>query len=74
MKKLLLLVQAKAGKAPDMGDNKKFCDGIRDLVDRRFQKFNDGFTRLQQDIEDALNTNGVKIVGCNIYLDESLTV
>ena len=73
MKKLLLLVQAKAGNAPDMGDNKKFCDGIRDLVHQRFQKFNDGFARLQQDVEDALNANGVKIVGCNIYLDESLS-
>ncbi|WP_293339010.1 AIPR family protein [Microcoleus sp. CAWBG58] len=73
MKNLLLLVQAKAGNAPNMGDNKKFCDGIRDLVHERFQKFNDGFTRLQQDVEDALNTNGVKIVGCNIYLDESLS-
>ncbi|MEG4534482.1 AIPR family protein [Microcoleus sp. D2_18a_D3] len=73
MKKLLLLVQAKAGNAPNMGDNKKFCDGIRDLVHQRFQKFNDGLARLQQDVEDALNTNGVKIVGCNIYLDESLS-
>lgn len=73
MKNLLLLVQAKAGNAPNMGDNKKFCDGIRDLVHQRFQKFNDGFTRLQQDVEDALNTNRVKIIGCNIYLDESLS-
>ncbi|MEG4996737.1 AIPR family protein [Microcoleus sp. B4-D4] len=73
MKNLLLLVQAKAGNAPNMGDNKKFCDGIRDLVYQRFQKFNDGFARLQQDVEDALNANGVKIVGCNIYLDESLS-
>lgn len=73
MKNLLLLVQAKAGNAPNMGDNKKFCDGIRDIVHQRFQKFNDGFTRLEQEVEDALNTNGVKIVGCNIYLDESLS-
>ncbi|MEG4802476.1 AIPR family protein [Microcoleus sp. ARI1-B5] len=73
MKNLLLLVQAKAGNAPNMGDNKKFCDGIRDIVHQRFQKFNDGFARLQQDVEDALNTNGVKIIGCNIYLDESLS-
>ncbi|MEP6486055.1 AIPR family protein [Microcoleus vaginatus GB2-A3] len=71
--KNLWLVQAKAGKAPDMGDNKKFCDGIRDLVDRRFDKFNDGLARLQQDVEDALDANGVKIVGCNIYLDENLS-
>ena len=72
MKNLLLLVQAKAGNAPDMGDNKKFCDGIRDLVNLRFEKFNQSFQRLQPDVEDALETNGVKIIGCNIYLDKSL--
>jgi hypothetical protein len=72
IKNFLWLVQAKAGKAPHMGDNKKFCDGIRDLVDRRFQKFNEGFSRLQQDVEDALDTNRLKIVGCNVYLDGSL--
>ncbi|MFM7408318.1 MAG: AIPR family protein [Cuspidothrix sp.] len=55
-----------------MGDNKKFCDGIRDLVHKRFQKFNSSFSRLQHDVEDALDRNGVKIVGCNIYLDSSL--
>ncbi|MBW4645428.1 MAG: AIPR family protein [Goleter apudmare HA4340-LM2] len=71
-KNLLWLVQAKAGKAPNMGDNKKFCDGIRDLVNKRFQKFNTGFSRLQQDVEDALDTNGLIIVGCNVYLDGSL--
>ncbi|MCM0592111.1 MAG: AIPR family protein [Gloeotrichia echinulata DVL01] len=68
----LWLVQAKAGNAPNMGDNKKFCDGIRDLVDRRFQKFNEGFSRLQQDVEDALDANRLKIVGCNVYLGGSL--
>jgi hypothetical protein len=68
----LWLVQAKAGNAPNMGDNKKFCDGIRDLVHKRFQKFNYSFSRLQQDIEDALDKNGVIIVGCNIYLESSL--
>ncbi|MBD2148053.1 AIPR family protein [Sphaerospermopsis sp. FACHB-1194] len=68
----LWLIQAKAGNAPNMGDNKKFCDGIRDLVHKRFQKFNSSFSRLQHDVEDALDRNGVKIVGCNIYLDSSL--
>jgi hypothetical protein len=72
IKNLLWLVQAKAGNAPNMGDNKKFCDGIRDLVNRRFQKFNEGFFRLQQDVEDALDKNRLKIVGCNVYLDGDL--
>ena len=73
IKKRLWLVQAKAGNAPNMPDNKKFCDGIRDLVYKRFPKFNDGFARLQQDVEDALDTNGLKIIGCNVYLGESLS-
>jgi len=34
-KNRLWLVQSKAGGAPDMGENKKFCDGIRDLVNGR---------------------------------------
>ena len=72
MQNLLWLVQAKAGNAPNMGDNKKFCDGIRDLVNQRFEKFNQSFERLQPDVEDALETNGVKIISCNIYFDESL--
>lgn len=45
----LWLIQAKAGNAPNMGDNKKFCDGIRDLVHKRFQKFNSSFSRLRQE-------------------------
>jgi hypothetical protein len=73
MQNLLWLVQAKARNAPNMGDNKKFCDGIRDLVNLRFEKFNQSFQRLQPDVEDALETNGVKIIGCNIYLDTSLS-
>ena len=70
--KFLWLVQAKAGNAPNMGDNKKFCDGIRDLIERRFDKFNQGFARLQTDVEAALDVNGLKIVGCNVYLEGDL--
>jgi hypothetical protein len=70
--KFLWLVQAKAGNAPNMGDNKKFCDGIRDLIERRFDKFNQGFARLQPDVEAALDTNGLKVVGCNVYLQGDL--
>jgi hypothetical protein len=72
IKNLLWIVQSKAGNAPNMGDNKKLCDGIRDLINKRFQKFNAGFSRLQQDVEDALDTNRLKIVGCNVYLDGNI--
>ncbi len=43
---LLWLVQAKAENLPNMKENKAFRDGIRDLVDRKFQKFNASFSRL----------------------------
>jgi hypothetical protein len=68
----LWLIQAKAGSAPNMGDNKKFCDGIRDLVNRRFHKFNTNFARLQRDVEDALESNELQIIGCNVYLDNGV--
>ena len=70
--KFLWLVQSKAGKAPNMGDNKKFCDGIKDLIERRFDKFNQSFARLQSDVEAALAINGLKIGGCNVYLEGDL--
>ncbi|WP_161942182.1 AIPR family protein [Nodularia spumigena] len=68
----LWLVQAKAGNAPNMAENLKFCKGIKHLVNKNFTQFNEAFSRLQQDVEDALNRNGVTIVGCIIYLDGSL--
>lgn len=68
----LWLIQAKAGAAPDMGENKKFCDGIRDLIDGRFEKFNETFERLESDIEEALATTGLKIIGCHIHLGDGL--
>lgn len=73
MKNLLWLVQAKAGNAPNTGDNLKFCNGIRDLVNQRFEKFNQSFQRFQSDVEEALETNRVQIIGCNIYLEGNLS-
>ena len=72
-KKFLWLVQAKAGDAPDSGENKKFCDGIKDLINQRFQKFNEAFGRLQGDVEDALETIGLQIVACHVYLNGDFT-
>lgn len=69
---LLWLVQSKSGDAPDMGDNKKFCDGIRDLQAGRFNKFNANFGRLQTDVEDALESEGLQIIGCTVHLGEGL--
>lgn len=38
-KNILWVIQSKVGSAPDMAENKKFCDGIRDLISGRFHKF-----------------------------------
>lgn len=68
MKNILWLVQSKIGAAADMGDNKKFCDGIRDLIQGNFHKFNASFARLQPDVEDALESPGLQFIGCQIHL------
>jgi hypothetical protein len=72
VKNRLWLVQAKAGGAPDAGENKKFRDGIRDLAAGNFTNFNQAFARLQPDVEDALETPGVVIIGCNVHLGAQL--
>lgn len=71
-KNRLWLIQAKAGGAPDMGENKKFCDGIKDLIYGRFDKFNETFARFESDVEEALATDGLKIVGCNVHLGNEI--
>jgi len=68
----LWVVQSKAGAAADMGENKKLCDGIRDLVHARFCKFNASFHRLQSDVEAALLADELVIVGSQIHLSSSL--
>lgn len=68
----LWLIQGKAGSAPDMGENKKFCDGIGDLIDGRFEKFNETFARLESDVQEALATTGLKIIGCHVHLGDGL--
>jgi AIPR protein len=68
----LWLVQAKAGGAPDSGDNKKFCDGIRAIAAGDFTNFNASFARLQSDVEDALETSELVIVGCHAYMGDQL--
>ena len=69
----LWVVQAKFGNAPDLGDSKKFCDGVRDLVAGRFEKFNNKFARVQRDVEEALETEQLKIVGCHAHLGDQLS-
>lgn len=56
---VLYLVQSKWIKSgdsePESGDVKKFSDGIRDLVNLKFERFNKKTNDLRQKIEDAFN-------------------
>jgi hypothetical protein len=69
----LFLIQSKISNAPNMGENKKFCDGVKDLVGGRFEKFqNKGFARIKPDVEDALDADNVQVLGGLVYLGEQL--
>ncbi|MGD1930987.1 MAG: AIPR family protein [Leptolyngbyaceae cyanobacterium] len=68
----LWLIQSKIGNAPNMSENKKLCDGVEDLINSRFDKFNENFVRVQTDVEAALATNELKIIGCNVHLGAEL--
>lgn len=68
----LWVVQSKAGAAPDVGENKKFIGGIHDLLSKRFERFNAAFERFQPDIEQALATEALKVVGCVAHRGEQL--
>lgn len=67
-RKELWLIQSKLNNAPDMGENKKFCDGIRDLIARRFDRFSWIDDEVTPDIELALDTAGLVIYGVHIHL------
>ncbi len=43
----LFVVQSKIGDAPDQGENRKFCGGIKDLIEGRYERFNADFARVQ---------------------------
>lgn len=68
----LFVVQSKIGDAPDQGENRKFCGGIKDLIEGRYERFNADFARVQPEVEDALDTAGLVVVGFQAHLGTSL--
>lgn len=68
----LFLVQSKLGNAPDQRENLKFCNGIRYLLNGRFDLFHERFERLRGEVEEALATDGVQVIGCVVYLGDPL--
>lgn len=59
----LILVQAKfsRGRTPDLAETLKFIDGVRDLLNRRFENFNEAFQLRLPDILDAFDRPNLKI-------------
>ncbi|MDY7220677.1 AIPR family protein [Halalkalibacterium halodurans] len=62
----LILVQSKwsaEGNQPNLGEIKKFTDGVIDLTNHKFHKFNDKVEVRKEEIEYALlNANTIKVV------------
>jgi hypothetical protein len=71
----LVFSQAKfkrGGAAPSQAENLKTINGIKDLQNRRFDKFNEAFRNRLDEIEEALDTAGVQIVLVLGFLGENL--
>jgi hypothetical protein len=71
----LIIVQAKfkrTGTAPSQEEVLKTINGIRALLDRRFDTFNPSIQNRLDEIEEALTTPGVKIEVVLTYLGEIL--
>lgn len=71
----LIIVQSKFkknGAAPSQAENLKTINGIKDLILRRFDKFNQHFQNRLDEIEDALNTPGIRIELGLVYLGENI--
>jgi hypothetical protein len=70
----LLVVQSKykrAGTSPDENECLKTVNGVRLLLNRRFDGFNAAIRALLSDIEEALDTTGVSICILMVYLGDT---
>ncbi len=71
----LLLVQSKFkanGGEPDQAEMKKFLDGVRDLLRKQYERFNDRFHAKLPEIEDALDQAGLRVVVVLAYTGNTL--
>lgn len=71
----LLIVQSKfkrSGTAPSQDENLKTINGVRDLLNRRFNKFNTYFQQRISEIEEAFDTPGVMIEIILVFLGSNL--
>jgi hypothetical protein len=71
----LIAVQAKFkrnGKAPNQAETLKTINGVKALRERRFTQFNPHFQNKLDEIEEALDTPGVKVIIAFVHLGENL--
>jgi hypothetical protein len=60
------------GAGPDQGETLKFTNGVKALIQRRFDGFNAAIRDRLDEIEEALDTPGVKICLVLTFLGEAL--
>ena len=60
------------GAGPDQGEALKFTNGVKALIQRRFDGFNAAIRERLDEIEEALDTPGVKICLVLTFLGEAL--
>lgn len=71
----LFLVQSKFkvdGGEPDLGEMKKFADGVRDLLNQQYNRFNDTFQQHLTEVEDALDQAQLKVVAVVAWTGNTL--
>lgn len=73
----LILVQSKfrlREGEPDQADVEKFAGGIQDLLNGRYERFNEQFQNKLTDIEEALDDPSLKIVAALAYTSDTLSL
>jgi hypothetical protein len=60
------------GAGPDQGEVLKFTNGVKALVQRRFDRFNADIRDRLDEVEEALETPGIKIALILAFLGENL--
>src|ERR1700744_2211924 len=60
------------GAGPDQGETLKFTNGVRALIHRRFDGFNVAIRERLDEVEEALDTPGIKVCLVLTFLGERL--
>lgn len=75
--KMLVLVQSKfkiAGGEPNMPETNAFITGIRDVLQKRYDRFNALFQQKIPNLDDALEQTDLKIVAVLAHLGDAVAI